>query len=75
MPARDAYLDGLLVEAIGDIEVDIDEAVPEQTLLHLPVSVQGGAAFVLQLKRREIHQLWEFLAALRHQKPAAFGIQ
>ncbi len=65
----------VLIEAIGDIELDIDEAVPENMLLHLPVSVQGGAAFVLQLQRREIHQLWEFLAALRHQKPAIFGIQ
>ncbi len=65
----------VLVEAIGDIELDIDEAAPEHMLLHLPISVQGGAAFVLQLQRREMHQLWEFLAALRHQKPAAFGIQ
>jgi hypothetical protein len=65
----------VLVEAIGDIEIDIDEAAPEQTLLSLPVAVRGGAAFVMQFQRREIHQLWEFLLTVRHQKPAAFGIQ
>ena len=59
----------VLVEAIGDIEIDIDEAPPEQTVLRLPVAAQSGAAFTLQLRRREI------LSAVRHQKPAAFGVQ
>jgi hypothetical protein len=65
----------VLVEAIGDIEIDIDETATEETVLRLPLTVQGGAAFVLQLQKREIIQLWEFLSAVRHQKPAAFGVQ
>jgi hypothetical protein len=65
----------VLVEAIDDIEIDIDEAASEETVLRLPLTLRGGAAFVLQLQRREILQLWEFLSAARHQKPAAFGVQ
>jgi hypothetical protein len=48
---------------------------PEQTALRLPVAAQSGAAFTLQLRRPEIHQLWDFYQPFAIRSQPAFGVQ
>jgi hypothetical protein len=64
-----------LVAALGDIEIDIEDATPQDIALRLPLTMQDGTKIILQLEKREMRQLWEFLSAVRYQKPAAFGVQ
>jgi hypothetical protein len=43
--------------------------------LRLPLTMQDGAFIILQFQKRDVIKLWEFLSAVRHQKPVAFGVQ
>jgi hypothetical protein len=43
--------------------------------LRVPLTMQDGASVILQFQKPDVIKLWEFLSAIRHQKPVAFGVQ